>query len=284
MTEIIAFRQPSLLPGARAARLRFQTAAAAFAFIAASVAASQYARYQKVPADSTPYVSASTAPFKYRGGADDTAEDAFQSALIAADGAEAPADLPKPSRQTAARAGANPGGPLAPKMVKTIALRPDGTLIDAADGAALTTRAADLRNTLAAMTAASGVTTPGKPEAAERAAAVPADTTIVKTQTPPIVPAAASAPAVSARAQPSAAAYFIQLASSPNEEEAQKLADRLRTRLSGDLGRRDLTIWPASVKDRPVYRIRVAELSKEEAGLLCSKLRSSRAVCFVARD
>ena len=77
--------------------------------------------------------------------------------------------------------------------------------------------------------------------------------------------------------------YFVQLAASGSEEEAQRLSHKLQAELGDNLGQRELLVFTGTVKDKTVYRVRVGELSREEANAMCQRLKGKKA-CFVAKD
>ncbi len=76
----------------------------------------------------------------------------------------------------------------------------------------------------------------------------------------------------------------IQLAAASTEDEARALADKLQHRFAYELDGRLLEIIPAKPRDRIVYRLRLTEISRDEADAICASLRANRAGCFVARD
>jgi hypothetical protein len=76
----------------------------------------------------------------------------------------------------------------------------------------------------------------------------------------------------------------IQLAAASTEDEARALADKLQHRFAYELDGRSLEIIPAKPRDRIVYRLRLTEISRDEADAICASLRANRAGCFVARD
>ncbi|MDH7794790.1 MULTISPECIES: SPOR domain-containing protein [unclassified Beijerinckia] len=76
----------------------------------------------------------------------------------------------------------------------------------------------------------------------------------------------------------------IQLAAASTEDEARALAEKLQHRFSYQLDGRPLEIIPAKPRDRIVYRLRLTEISRDEADAICASLRANRAGCFVARD
>lgn len=117
--------------------------------------------------------------------------------------------------------------------------------------------------------------------------APPSATTIVArtiaTTIPTTIPTTAALPAAPAQEALQSGGYFVQLAASSSEDEAQRLAQKLRLELGDNLGHRDLIVRTGSVRDKAVYRVRVGELSREEANAMCQRIKGRNA-CFVAKD
>ena len=199
------------------------------------------------------------------------------------------------------------GDLIEPRKVKTIAVRPDGTLLtndtpqaaveaprpgpDAAKAKASTPKAV-----------ARVVTTPNMQVAsnqdADKAAARDRD-----------APAALQVPSGASRnksatsrsealkvaaAQTSATdpiptgstkgSFAVQLAAPATEEEARQSAARLGKQFAAALEGRHLSFHRASVGEKAVYRVRVGGLSHDEATALCQKLQASGGKCFVAKN
>lgn len=76
----------------------------------------------------------------------------------------------------------------------------------------------------------------------------------------------------------------IQLAAAGSEDEARALAEKLQHRFAYELDGRPLEIIPAKPRDRIVYRLRLTEISRDEADAICAAVRASRAGCFIPRD
>jgi SPOR domain len=218
-----------------------------------------------------------------------------------------------------ARPPVRPASAIVPHKTRTLRVRPDGSVIGDDDGRA-DARADALLARLAPGAPAPAASAPSAstPAPAASIATPAAQPSVVSLDIPPPAPplapaevapepasaprpAVATTPAVSGEtvvarddAPPAprpvgvavafARGYFIQLAASPSEDEARKLAARFRERLSAGLGARDLSIQQANVKEKSFYRVRVADLSRDEATQLCARLRSERAACFVAHE
>jgi len=79
-------------------------------------------------------------------------------------------------------------------------------------------------------------------------------------------------------------AYFVQLAAVESESEAHDLAQKLQARLAGKLGQRNLSVIQANVKEKSIFRIRLSQISRDDANQFCAAVREGKAPCFVARD
>lgn len=220
----------------------------------------------------------------------------------------------KPARE--AKTDGKTTAPLNTRLVKTITVRPDGSVIEAAPSADAQKRAQGVREALATGPAAASIT-PFATSAATPPAAAPASVQAVAKTVPPAAtsapvqavakaappapePVVAKAPmrvdttpvaSIRQPAPPAAApvaaagsGFAVQLAAAPTEDEARRLAQRFQAQYSDNLGRRELTVQQGVVKDKAVYRVRLADLSKDEANAVCARLRGGNAACFVARD
>ncbi|MEJ0094283.1 MAG: SPOR domain-containing protein [Methylocella sp.] len=173
-----------------------------------------------------------------------------------------------------------------PKKVKTISVRPDGTL---------------LPNDRAPQTVAS--IAPQLPAHAAAAApiakaATPKSTARVATTPKPVVAAAPDAAAQSAPAKPTqvaeaapvaptqggGGAFSVQLAAPDSEQEAREIQLKLMKKYGGEIAGFHPAIRKAMNGDKTVYRVRSVGLSKEEATALCQKVQSSGGNCFVAKN
>lgn len=235
----------------------------------------------------------------------------------------------------AVTAAVTPGGPMAntapslppgtsaaaglgePRRVKTVSVRPDGTMFGADQAAAAAPRGA------APPAAASPMPQASVPAAAAPAASMPTTTPSAMPQSTPVPPqrprlearptvpapaptapdptAAAQASNTSrpaqrtAAAQPVAAAdapettsaaggYTVQLSVMNSEQEARAQYEQLRRKFSGELSGMPPLIRAAEVNGKTIYRLRVGPMSQADAGTLCTKLKSSGGNCFIARN
>lgn len=172
----------------------------------------------------------------------------------------------------------------APKRVKTVTVRPDGSPIDEA-----------------ALPPAVTMATRPAPEAAGPAAvamgattATPSSGQAKPTATPPRVgkPAAPQAAALeelpdaeSADAEstpPGKGGFAVQFGATDNEAAARALLKTIAGKYRAQLGGMKPTFKMASVNGKTVYRVRVAGVSKESANAICSKVKATGGACFVA--
>jgi SPOR domain len=186
----------------------------------------------------------------------------------------------------------------APKKVKTVAVRADGSVIQAPDArpqlarglpsmaggfpaTAPTTGAAQPKPTTGAAQpkptapAKAATTTPAKPVVAKPAPVKPAP---VKTAA--INPAAAK-PATEAAG---AGGYAVQLSGSPVEAEARAAATRLSAKYASALKGHQASFAQAKVGDKTVYRVRVGHLTEATAKEMCTAIKGQGGSCFVAKN
>ncbi|CUA85756.1 Sporulation related domain [Chelatococcus sambhunathii] len=187
-----------------------------------------------------------------------------------------------------------------PRRVKTVAVRPDGSVIGGGQPAPARAQATE-RPPMTVPAPEAAVVTPSTPEPVPQAAEPPrqpaqrtAPLSIVPqaSQPQPAQPArvAAAEPAVPAPdTRPAAAVaprggdFAVQLAARPSEAAARESFAQLQRRYS-DLGSFEPMIRRAQVGERTVYRLRVGPMSRDEAANLCSSLQSQGGDCFVARN
>jgi len=189
-----------------------------------------------------------------------------------------------------------------PRKVRTVTIRPDGTVAGAEPPAAQPVATA----------AAGAMTLPPQAQAAPVAHATPAQATPTQPRpaastpvaapstpaaTPKPAPAAATpasapAPVQVASVQPTAPAttettstggFAVQLGLA-NSEAAAQTAFASYQRKFPDLQGKPAMIRKAEVNGNTIYRVRVGPLPKEEASSLCSKLQGQGGQCFVAKN
>ncbi len=169
---------------------------------------------------------------------------------------------------------------LAPRRVKTMLIKPDGTVAPApaAETVASVETASSNVSALAQSgtdAAASAVDAAVKPvaEVAETVAAVTAE------------PVNASVASAQAPATPVASGeWAVQLASQRSAEDAQSTFQNLKQKFPAVLDGKPLAIQKAEVEGKGVfYRVRVPTQTKDEAVGLCEELKSAGGSCFITR-
>lgn len=182
-----------------------------------------------------------------------------------------------------------------PRRVKAVAVRPDGTIIDpnapampappanapAAAAPAAATPSAPPVPVGRPMDIASIVNATAPPAGGARVAAAP--------PSPPAQSARPVAPAAPAPVAPTASAgapgtFSVQLAGTSSEDEARDALTRLTRRFATELGSYRPAVVKADIGSRTVYRVRVNNLSSEDANTLCARLKAGGGTCFVARN
>jgi len=184
-----------------------------------------------------------------------------------------------------------------PRKVRTVTIRPDGTVVGAPEPAQ-------------AQSAQSSVPTMTMPAAAQTAAAQPKPapaTPAAAPATPAPAPDPAPVAAAPADATPSAApqqvasaqpvpvapaadttntaigGYAVQLGLASSESAAET-AFASYQRKYPDLEGLSSIIRKAEVNGNTIYRVRVGPMSREEASSLCSRLQGQGGQCFVAKN
>lgn len=78
--------------------------------------------------------------------------------------------------------------------------------------------------------------------------------------------------------------YAVQLAAPASANAARSVAKRMRAKFGSVFGGRTPAVVRAVVKSRTVYRVRVTGLSRGSASKMCSQVKSKGGRCFVARN
>jgi SPOR domain len=228
-------------------------------------------------------------------------------------GGQGAASVPVPPPPAASVSTSNSGFP-EPKRVKTVSVRPDGSLIVAeaspapandpiaalaAGRPAPSAQGADSalpRSTTPKATAR--IATPPKPEAAATVAGDQPVSTTPPAAKPKVAAAkpkpepmkVASAEENSATdATPTQSAgggggFAVQLSAPGNEQDARSMATRLGQKFAAVLDGHRPSVVKAEVGEKAIYRVRVSSLSREEATSLCVKIKSKGGECFVAKN
>jgi SPOR domain len=223
------------------------------------------------------------------------AQGTLQSSVAGVAGGAASVPVPVPPAQAQPRPPNEPQSIaelIEPKKVKTVSVRPDGTLLPNDTPPQAAERAAPVPVARpATLPAAKAVT----PKSAVRVATTPK----------PVVEAANGNPqtaqtsvapkarrpeslAVHERGQtgePSSGTFAVQLAAPGSEQEARDLQARLMQKFGSELAGFKPSIRKAEVGGKEVYRVRFSgAASREQAAALCQKVQSSGGSCFVAKN
>jgi hypothetical protein len=228
-------------------------------------------------------------------------------------GAQGAAAVPVPPPPAGTASTTNTGFP-EPKRVKTVSVRPDGSLI-VADASP-----APANDPIGAMAAGRALPTASGADSAMPKSATPKSTARVAAATPKVEAAApvagdqsqatsplpgkpkvataapkpkpakvASAEDNASDATPVATAstgggFAVQLAAPASEQEARSASSRLGAKFADSLGGRRPAVVKAEVGDKSIYRVRVSSLSRDEAVSLCEKVKAKGGACFVAKN
>lgn len=275
-----------------------------------------------------PTIRASGEPFKIQPEAKPTGEKPSQAATIldrngserlaasrVVTREEQPVDVREAARQaSAANPTAKPGptagaptstlptaGPAAngyfpeARRVRTVSVRPDGSIIEAPQAAptraAPATPAATPPRAVAPAAGQTSAPAPVRvaaatpPKTNERAAPTTTASTAPTATPPNAAPRAASPQSPAVASTPRGGGGFaVQLAAPGSESEARAAISRLQQRYGAALGGRQPTVRKATVGEREIYRVRVVGLSQTDANGMCEKLKSAGGSCFVARE
>lgn len=107
--------------------------------------------------------------------------------------------------------------------------------------------------------------------------------TTVTVDKPAFVPRPQRRPALP---PPTAASYFVQIASLPSAVEARREAEKLTSKLSGTVSADKISVRAATIEQgRTVYRVAINGFStKAKAETACIRIRTRKAPCLVMRD
>jgi hypothetical protein len=221
-------------------------------------------------------------------------------------GAQGAAAVPVPPPPTNVST-TNTGFP-EPKRVKTVSVRPDGSLLTAdaspstapdpiaalaagrpAPSAAAASDAALPKSATPKSTARVASTPkvePALPAAAAQPATPPANAKVAAAPKPKPVQVASAeredaAPVATAS---TGGGFAVQLAAPASEQEARSASTKLGAKFADSLGGRRPSVVKAEVGDKSIYRVRVSSLSREEAVSLCEKVKAKGGACFVAKN
>ncbi len=206
-------------------------------------------------------------------------------------GVEVGEQIPLPGEEPAqevAEAKAPADGTLQPRKVRTLSVRPDGTLVatdvPVAEGTSLLSAASSMQAHAATLDPVAGIA-PQMPLIAEEPEMTTASTTVAAPEETPSASAKPEPQKVAALEQPSGGeAFFVQIASQPSQAAAEQSLSNMSKRYSSVIGGRSLGIKSAEIPGKGTYyRVRVAAGSRDEANSLCESLKSAGGSCFVTR-
>lgn len=203
---------------------------------------------------------------------------------------------------------------IVPRTVQTMVVRPDGTIVpQQAEKPSITPVAPEPEQLTAENIIESSPLTPASnatPAANSQAntPAVPARPVETQTFTPPVAPSRPAQPARNPTANPAnnnvasapqapvasqsavasapaaAGGYFIQIASQPSAELAQKSFAAMGQKYANIIGGRAVDIRKADIPNKGTYyRVRIAAGSKADANALCERLKNAGGSCFVTQ-
>ena len=175
-----------------------------------------------------------------------------------------------------------------PIKVKTVSVRPDGTIIPPAAAAPQRTASnvtgstppaapvAAAKPAAPAAVALPAVAAPGK---ATTRVAPPSELPAAKpAQTAAVAPAVVAAPAVAK------GGFAVQLSAAGSETEARASIARYQRQFGSALGSHSPGVVKGEANGRDVWRIRVGGLSREDALSMCTSIKGSGGSCFVAAN
>jgi cell division septation protein DedD len=97
-------------------------------------------------------------------------------------------------------------------------------------------------------------------------------------------PAPAASDPAPQRTASTGSGFSVQLAAEGSEDAARAKFNRLKGQHGSVLGGASPSIRSAEVNGRSVYRVRVGNMSRDEAARMCERLKASGGSCFVARN
>jgi hypothetical protein len=206
-------------------------------------------------------------------------------------GGAASVPVPAPPMQSQPQGdGLSIAGLIEPKKVKTVSVRPDGTLLP-------NDRTPQTASAVAPLPASRPATTTAKaatPKSTARVATTPKSVPVAATEAGQPAQSAKPKPVQMADAQPGAApstsnqvsggAFAVQLAAPESEQEARDIQVRLMKKFGSEIPGFHPSIRKALNGDKTVYRVRSSGLSRDEANALCKKVQSGGGNCFVAKN
>jgi hypothetical protein len=193
------------------------------------------------------------------------------------------AGVPVPQSDARSDGDLSIAGLIEPKKVKTVSVRPDGTLLPNA-------RQIPAQAAPSSAHAAAPAVKSATPKTTARVAMTPkpaadVDAAQQAQRSKPLQMADAQAESNQVQSSPAAnGVYSVQLAAPESEQEARDIQIRLMKKFGGELSGFHPSIHKAASGSKTVYRVRVGNLSKDGATALCQKIQGGGGACFVARN
>ena len=330
-------------PPPRRSRLALYGMAAALSLVVVGIGTTVMTRGGRTLSNETPTIKAASGPLKVVPEASTDSADSARSATVldrAGDrlgtsrvvtNEEQPVELsqmrsqPPANPNNAATVQTSPvrtAAPAAPTSafpepirVKTVSVRPDGTIISNDQGAA---------NAMAMLGGSAmqqpvppqrpqvnpgmptgstpAVARPASPKSTARAVTTPmaAPSTSEAIEAMPAAPRAAQprSPVVTAAAEPTritpaptaaataggAGGFAVQLAAAGSDAEARDKAGKFQQQFASAIGGHRAGIVQGEVNGKSVWRIRVGGLTREAAVTMCTQIKGSGGACFVAAN
>lgn len=180
-----------------------------------------------------------------------------------------------------------------PKKVKTVSVRPDGTVLpndmpppqvgSAAAPPAAARAAAPTTKVVTPKSTARVATTPKPPEVDANGQPVKLTPVASKAKRTQVADTAGTEAVPTATA--ASGSFAVQLAAPGSEQEARDIQVRLMKKYGAELAGFHPSIHKAEVAGKPVYRVRVVGMSsRDEATSLCQKIQAGGGSCFVAKN
>lgn len=182
---------------------------------------------------------------------------------------------PEPTSAAAAKPAAQNGdGLMAPRKVKTVSIRADGSLLNAPD-------AAKPKSALPTMAAGMPGVTPLAPTARPAPPRAPSTTEAALQAPKP----KAKPDATPAAAEPAPTGdWAVQLAGEPTEAEARAAVTKFADKYGAALQGHRPSFVSAEKDGKAIYRVRVGRLSKDAANSMCTAIKGKGGNCFVVKN
>jgi len=161
---------------------------------------------------------------------------------------------------------------VAPRRVRTMVVKSDGTLVArvepvAEEPAAAAPQAAAVEDEAGTESITTGATSPSAPAAPQPEKVAALATAMEKPETAPV-----------------AGAWAVQVSSQPSEDGANKSLKDISRKYASVIGSRGANIVKAEVDGKgTMYRVRISASSRDEAISLCGDLKAAGGSCFVTK-